>query len=442
MPDKSLPKTSRLERLKAKFPCYRSRAKANAHATPSQPPPVDDASKRTDKREESPETVLAAPEDQVLDSNNPGNASAVPDDQGLGPNDQQPAPGSLWDKAFQELPEKSQQQLESMGAYKNHQAPLENDIRDIMVNVKEKQKQCEQKGFTIDVDGHQILIRDYAAKSITWLQKAGDIGIQFAPSQAAGPWAVVKAVSQVRLLLLATSVGANMKQVAVTYNTQMHAVLGTVEKVLQIIYRGRIYELVYTVERTAEEILTMLHDALLKLYKTALRMLIYSANIFKSSTGSNILEAVFHPDKSTNIFSEISSNETDLANAVQACESQRSSDADQALMTRLQEIKTPLARIDSRVGMSLDTMIKDESIKLLEWISPILYTTNHISVQSQRTADTGGWLLQNGNFRQWEESSSSCVLWLYGPRTFSPSSTTIRTNLYQLDLERRSSLPG
>ena len=88
-----------------------------------------------------------------------------------------------------------------MGAYKDHQVSLDKDIRDIMVNVEEKQKQCEQKAFTVNVNGHQILIRDYAAKSITWLQKAGDIGIQFAPSQAAGVWAVVKAVSQVRLPL-------------------------------------------------------------------------------------------------------------------------------------------------------------------------------------------------------------------------------------------------
>ena len=111
-------------------------------------------------------------------------------------------------------------------------------------------------------------------------------------------------------------------------------------------------------------------------------------------------------------------------------------------MTRLQEMKAPLARIDSRVKKSLDIMMKNKSMELLEWISPVLYMMNHISVQSQRTADTGGWLLQNGNFREWEESSSSCVLWLYGPRTFSLSLTIIHTNFYQLDLGRHSSLLG
>lgn len=58
-----------------------------------------------------------------------------------------------------------------------------------------------------------------------------------------------------------------MKQVAVTYNTQMHAVLGTVEKVLQIVYRGRIYELAYTAERTTEETLTTLHDVMIWVYQ-------------------------------------------------------------------------------------------------------------------------------------------------------------------------------
>ena len=111
-------------------------------------------------------------------------------------------------------------------------------------------------------------------------------------------------------------------------------------------------------------------------------------------------------------------------------------------MTRLQEMKAPLARIDSRVKKSLDIMMKNKSMELLEWISPVLYMMNHISVQSQRTADTGGWLLQNGNFWEWEESSSSCVLWLYGPRTFSLSLTIIHTNFYQLDLGRHSSLLG
>ena len=105
MPDNAVPKASKFERLKAKFPCYRSKAKA--HSTLSQPPAVDDASKRTDEREELPEAVSATQEDQELNPSDPGKASVVPEDKGLGPNDRQPAPGSLWNKAFQELPKKA-----------------------------------------------------------------------------------------------------------------------------------------------------------------------------------------------------------------------------------------------------------------------------------------------------------------------------------------------
>ena len=82
----------------------------------------------------------------------------------------------------------------------------------------------------------------------------------------------------------------------------------------------------------------------------------------------------------------------------------------------LQKLDVPLTRVDGGVSALLEHVDEDERIKVLDWISPILFGKHHDTVKESRTSGTCEWLLQHERFREWEETSSSVVLWLQGSR--------------------------
>ena len=57
-----------------------------------------------------------------------------------------------------------------------------------------------------------------------------------------------------------------------------------------------------------------------------------------------------------------------------------------------------------------------ERLEILDWISPIPYRKHHETIQEARTQDTCEWLLRREEFRKWNNSISSVVLWLQGSR--------------------------
>ncbi|RYP57916.1 hypothetical protein DL770_010551 [Monosporascus sp. CRB-9-2] len=59
-------------------------------------------------------------------------------------------------------------------------------------------------------------------------------------------------------------------------------------------------------------------------------------------------------------------------------------------------------------------LLDDERLKILEWISPIPYGKHHNTVKEARTSGTCEWLLQHERFREWEDTTSSVILWLQG----------------------------
>jgi ankyrin repeat domain-containing protein 50 len=105
-----------------------------------------------------------------------------------------PSQRDLWREALEKLPESTQEKLKP----NNDQKSQQEHIQDLLKITKERQKECESKFLKFSVGKHEIIVRDYSVKIVGWLQKAGDIAIQFAPPQASMPWSIVKQVMQVR----------------------------------------------------------------------------------------------------------------------------------------------------------------------------------------------------------------------------------------------------
>ncbi|KAI3009640.1 hypothetical protein CBS147346_1978 [Aspergillus niger] len=295
--------------------------------------------------------------------------------------------GNFWKEAFERLSPTSQDRLRVLGyepGSETHQA----GAVDILLNdLQEKRMLCEKKAWKYK---NEIFVRDYAAKCATWVKLIGDLVVPFAPSQAAGPWGLIKVALEI----------------PVKFADEMVALLGTVERVLQATYRGREYESAYATGNN--DIADTLRRNLVNVYQAILELLSYSINMLSKSTWTRILDTML--DKGSGLFSELTAKEEELAKTAQAC----SAATGGKTLYHLQDVRRHLPRIETQVAESLEKLEWGEAMEILDWISPVKYGSHHNNVRGNRTPGTGEWLLQNGTFRDWEESSSSAVLWLRG----------------------------
>ncbi|SPQ26473.1 155b9fce-3d70-4eae-8d87-6b345046ed02 [Thermothielavioides terrestris] len=305
----------------------------------------------------------------------------------------------LWLEAFEKLPKDTQRQLQRDNAT---QGPHNQQIQELLNLVKKKQEECERKFWRLRVGDHEIVLRDYAVTIVGCLQKIGDIAIQFAPPQASIPWSAVKALLQKEV------------QITVTESAQMCALLASADRIVRVINRGQIYELVYTTETTPELALNNLQAALIDLYSAALELLANSTKLLDKSTITRTLHSILHSGETADLFSNLVKHESELAREAQACESRRSADADTSLMRLLRELEVPLTRVDEKVSSLLERVDDSERLAILEWISAVPYRKHHDTVKEARTRGTCQWLLQHQRFREWANASFSVIMWLQG----------------------------
>jgi len=160
-------------------------------------------------------------------------------------------------------------------------------------------------------------------------------------------------------------------QAPVTESAQMCALLASVDRVVRIMNRGQVYELVYTTNDTQGLAFKNLQAALVDLYGAVLELLANSTKLFAKNTAKRTVHAILHPGETEDLFSQLVDLETRLDREAQACESERSAAADAKLTKLLEWLKTPLTRVDEKVCSLLERIDKTEQLHILEWISLI-----------------------------------------------------------------------
>ena len=108
-----------------------------------------------------------------------------------------PVPKDRWREAFKGLSEKDQKALEKLGFSDREPGPMGSNIQELVGTVREKQQACEDKFLKTTIAGKEIVFREYTTEIVGWLEKAGNIAIQFAPPQASLPWDLVKNLMKV-----------------------------------------------------------------------------------------------------------------------------------------------------------------------------------------------------------------------------------------------------
>ncbi|KAJ5352349.1 hypothetical protein N7452_001323 [Penicillium brevicompactum] len=342
------------------------------------------------------------------------------------PEQTQIPPKDLWQDAFRQLSEYKQDKLREMG-FENFKAnSIESNIDDLVSVVNKKQEECEKKFLRVSVAGEDIVLRNYTTQIVGWIEKAGDIAMNFAPPQVSLPWGLIK----------------NMLQIPVNESEQMGALLAATERIVRITSRGQVYEQVYLPQARdtpLDGVQKGLESSLLQIYTTSLDLLVRSGDLLSAGTAKRTLEAIVNPGQVSDSVSDLGKQEDELLRDVQACESKRSAAADERTNAMLEALNAPMTRIDEGVSRLLQHMNESERISMLEFISPIPFGKHHDNIKEERVPGTGEWLMQNAEFRSWEDKSSSGLFWLHGsPGT---GKTYVTSRVVDHIQDRMSDLP-
>lgn len=192
------------------------------------------------------------------------------------------------------------------------------------------------------------------------------------------------------------------------------AILGCSEKVLSIVRRGKVYEVIYLSNaNTLVPVQEVLERSLVDVYTKSLDLL---AHVGQRLAGGyrDILLAIISPGAAEVLMADLVKSENNLITAAQACEVVRSADADEHLNTLLNSLSEPLTQINDKMGDLLEEAEEHELLDALESFSRIDFGDQHRIRAESRTPGTGEWLLQHTKFQEWEQVPASTILWLQG----------------------------
>lgn len=64
--------------------------------------------------------------------------------------------------------------------------------------------------------------------------------------------------------------------------------------------------------------------------------------------------------------------------------------------------------------------VAEKRIKILKWLSQVEYEKHHRNAMEDLLENTGQWLLEKKQYKEWRSSSASGILWLHGIRMSIP----------------------
>ncbi|KAL6693722.1 hypothetical protein J3F84DRAFT_379755 [Trichoderma pleuroticola] len=318
-----------------------------------------------------------------------------------------PSFSDLWSQAFRDANGETQKWLQRQGLDYTGLAQPRDQIRELIGLVESNQlSEQNDKPLKVQIGNQTIIVREYVADAVAFITMVGDAAITFAPPQASMPWAVAKAILRIPVRQIEQKV----------------ALIGTVQLFVRIVRRGQIYEALYRVGNADVGAIELLCDALFDVYKAALELLASSETVFARGLARQTLASILRPDGATGKIKELFEKEQRLITEVQVCEASRAAmasnqaiDGIDDLKQQLNQLSSPLPRIDKNVTSLLARLEQKELGELMGFISKEMFGSSHATVVEARIRNTGDWLLANKDFRAWQETpSSSAVLCLTG----------------------------
>jgi len=161
--------------------------------------------------------------------------------------------------------------------------------------------------------------------------------------------------------------------------------------------------------------------ALISIYLLILQFLCKAIRLCDKTTPSRAVKAFWDPDDIVDFEKSCQDLEARLDMEVQNCErsynkidraeSLHQGSALKDLLLQLKELKD-----DARVADLWKRLDEVERSDILIWTSEIPYKDHHTTASEGRTKDTGEWLFEHEQYKAWQSSDESMILWLHGIR--------------------------
>ncbi|KAM0429782.1 hypothetical protein ACHAPT_006388 [Fusarium lateritium] len=357
----------------------------------------------------SPTPGAVAPENVTTDQNEPPAKSS----EGAGESE-------LWLEALEKTDERTRESIEGL----LNQASDKAQADELVSIVKKREEQFKDETPKMEIGGREIIWRNYASRVISRVTDIGDIAIPFAPSPSSTVWSALKVLLKAH----------------VSQCEDLVAILGCAEKVLRLVKRGKIYEVVYLHGTTNDSHMSTegLRGALIDAYQKALELLAHAADQLTSSGGKRFLQALGSPGGGDGLVQDVFKAEQRLSLAVQACEVEHRQMDNAKNRELLQRLSEPLRYVDHGVRSLLESMEENNLLRALRFISNINVGKQH-EIRSKRTDGTCEWLFSDArrDFLEWENSNASSILWLNGKEVGAGKSTLTSKVIdrYRIDAE-------
>ncbi|KAL3595587.1 hypothetical protein FPOAC2_09932 [Fusarium poae] len=304
----------------------------------------------------------------------------------------------LWQEAFDQLDDESDKK--SIDA--NVNKPGEKfDIDGLVDLIQGHEETFKEKSVKITIGDQDIFWRDCAKRTVSCIKTCGDIAMPFAPEPSSIVWSAVKVL-----------LNAHVDQCE-----NLIAILGCAEKALRLVRVGAICDRAFLQIGLTEgsQSFELMRAALVRMYKTILLFLIHAKEqLNETSAISQFCKALWNPGEADGLIKDLHTAEQELNTCMQACNQELSVANNREVQKRLQSLDERICYIDRGVSKILSDMEDQQMRNALNYISDVHVGNQHIERRKNRTEGTGKWLLNDEVFREWENTSSSALLWLRG----------------------------
>ncbi|KAE8375243.1 hypothetical protein BDV26DRAFT_268341 [Aspergillus bertholletiae] len=352
------------------------------------------------------------PSDSADHSQKRGCITGLPLDTPTSPST--PPVADFWQKALQRLSLEDQLLIQKHTTSQSTTYIVSDVPAFLIEQVRQKRELCERRRWDINFNGYTFQLRDIADKVMTWLEKLktiGDIAVNADSIHARLPWAGIRP-----LLLVATA----------DRETMGPLLLG-LDKVLYLIDRCTVYELLYPYDPRIERAHHNLEATVIELYVLILQLLLTAIRAYERSAKRSTPTAFWTLDCISDYNARFEAIVPRIDYEAQNCE-RCYSRLDYIISIHYTEnLKLILEDIERAKALEnefqnvvnsfqnkqrlLEDKWRDD---VLRWISDIPSEDHHTMARTGRAANTGGWFFKQREFQDWQSSKDSSIFWLHG----------------------------
>ncbi|KAL9102975.1 MAG: hypothetical protein Q9163_001928 [Psora crenata] len=312
----------------------------------------------------------------------------------------------LWEKAIQQL---SNDDRECIGFHATDRLDV---LQDVLTAATSKRDVCMQKRWQYKKsNGDKVIVRDLLEKVLAWVNKfkaIGDIAVQYDQAHAVLPWASVRFLLQL--------------------NIDDVQIFGPMAEGLELVSRKiihcRLIEREYMQHESAAR--DQLENALTRLYVAILKYLVKAKKYYGHGGWQQMLSSSFQTPETYDDILKIGkevSDYTQLIDAEQVSSMSRTIDVvNNSIDTLRDDVRSlsarlpnlPIIRAAEHLDVVHDNLQKEDSARLLQWLSTVPYKKHHRASCDDLLQGSGLWLQRTAEFQEWTIASNSSLLWLHG----------------------------